>query len=394
MAQRLHSLKAAEVSPVPRGAIDRTFVVLKDADAADQAKKLSKAVSDAVESVKTTPPSIIRKIKKVLKSFAKKPDEDGESQPGEGLDPDAQVALEAVGRILAPHKDQITDAHVDAVQEMVGIQGDGGGSDEDPDGEEGDDVKPQDLQKAQDAALKAYGEELKKLGYQKYPEAELTMKGKKKNKLESNQDEEEDDADGDEEEEDMSKESPQVAKPILKEDGSINLEAVPAEMRPFAEVIAKQHAATSAELKVAKEQNVKLEKQISDDRATVRKGEIERIAKSFDALDPVFVQTTLEIADAAGKEKFDAVLKGFGAQQAQAKESAIFKTIGSGQSMGGGGADAEYAKIQKSVEQVVQKSLEAGKPITKAQAEEQYFLSNPEAYTVLKSQRQARHDGA
>lgn len=389
MAQRLHSLKAAEVSPVPRGAIDRTFVVLKDADAAEQAKHISKAV----ESVKSTPPSIIRKIKKVLKSFQKKPDEDGESQPGEGLDPDAQVALEAVGRILAPHKDQITDAHVDAVQEMVGIQGDGGGSDQDPDGEEGDDVKPQDLQKAQEAGLKAYGEELKKLGYQKYPEAELTMKAKKK--LPSGEkNEEDDDADGDEEEEDMSKEATQVAKPILKEDGSINLEAVPAEMRPFAEVIAKQHAATSAELKVAKEQNVKLEKQLSDDRASVRKGEIERIAKSFDALDPVFVQTTLEIADAAGKEKFDAVLKGFGAQQAQAKESAIFKTIGSGQSMGGGGTDSEYAKIQKAVEQVVQKSAEAGKPISKAAAEEQYFLNNPEAYTVLKSQRQARPDGA
>lgn len=383
MAKRLHSLKANEVSPVPRGAINRSFVVLKDgsanSDASDEVKK-------AIASVQSTPPSIIEKIKKVLKSFAKKPDEEsGNDGVDQGLDPDAQVALEAVGRILAPHKDQITDAHLDAIQEQVGIKGEGSGDHDDP--QENDDVKPDHLKKAQDAAVKAYNQEMEKLGYQKYPEGELTMKGKK-NRFES-QGDEEDDADGDEEEEDMSKEAP---KPILKEDGSINLEAVPAEMRPFAEVIAKQHAVTAAELKVAKEQNVKLEKQLSDDRTATRKAEIGRIADGFANLQKEHVVTVLELADSAGKEKFDAVLKGFDAQNAQAKESEIFKTLGSSQARGGGGADAEWQKVEKAVEEVVQKS--AGK-VTKEQAMEQHLLSNPKAYEIYKSQRQSlRADGA
>ncbi len=395
MKNRLHTLRAKEVSVVPRGAINRPFTVLKEADAPDA------EVKKAIEAVHATPPSVIEKIKKVLKSFAKKPDSnDGEAMVGDGLDREAQVALEAVGRILAPHKDQITDAHMDAVQEQVGIQGDSGGDGDDGQGggdtDEEIDVKPADLKKAQDVAMKAYGEEMQKLGYQKYPEAELTMKGKKKFPSGEKDDDEEDDAEGDEEDDQVSKENTQVQKPILKEDGSINLDAVPAEMRPFAEVIAKQQAATATELKATKEQNVKLEKELADNKASNRKAEIGRIADGFKNLQKEHVTTVLELADGAGKEKFDAVLKGFEAQDKQAGESReIFKSIGSAQSRGPAGADGKYDLVTKAVEQIVQKSAEAGKPITKEQAEAQYLEQNPAAYTQYKEQRQAlRPDGA
>lgn len=360
--KRLHSLKSGEVSLVPAGANNKRFLVLKE----------QKETVELPESA----PSLVEKIKKVLKSFAKKPDEsDGK---GPALSREAHTALEATARILAPHKDEITDDHLDAIQEEIGI---GGGSHEES--EEGeDDVKPEHMKQAKEKAEKAYKEEMEKLGYQKYPEAELAMKSKKKD----NEEEEE------EEEEEVGKE----AKPILKEDGSVNLEAVPTEMRPFVEHITKSMDASKSRAEAAEQRAVKLEKELTDNKAAFRKTQLESIAKGFECLNPEDSLLQLEIADSAGSEKFARVLKILEGQNSQMKESKVFASIGSPMSSSTSTADS-FSKVEKAIEGLVQKSAEKGQAITKEQAMNEFYAS-PEGqrlYAIEKQARQAaRHDGA
>lgn len=384
--KQLHSLRATEVSLVPKGANGKRFAILKEQEEHDL------SVKKAIEQVKSTPASMIDKIKKALKSFGQKPEEGGEAgaQGGQQLSREAQTALEATGRILLPHKDEITDAHLDAVQEQIGIgSGTGQGPDEnaEQDAEEGT-VKPADMSGAMEAAKKAYKEHLEKLGYQKYPEGELTMKAKKPG---SEMEPDEDDAEGEDDEgDDVSKENKTVL-PVMKEDGSLNLAAVPEEMRPFMEVVSKEMIASKGRADAAEQRAVKLEKQLSDNQIASRKAEIATIAKGLTNLDTAHVAKVLEKFD-GDKEGFDSVLKGFEAQNAQAAESGLFKTIGSAMSDKAGGQSSDImSKVEKAVGEIVQKSTESGKPITKEQAMTDYLMKHPELYEQEKGRRAAAH---
>lgn len=379
--KNLHSLKLQEVSLVPKGANGKTFVVVKEAPT--EANQVS----------------FMKGLRKILKSFGKKPDEQGDGNMGEGLSREAQTALEATGRILAPHKDEITDAHMDAVQQHIGIPS--GGSEEggeDGAGEGDDDVKPEHMQGGKEAAEKAYKDYMTKLGYQKYPEGKLTMKSKKPMDNMDDEDDEDEEAEkarkADEMAE-MARKEKMAKENILKEDGSLNLAAIPEEMRPFAEVIAKQQADSATKLKAAEDKSVKLEKELSDNKIAQRKSEIVAKAASFTNLSQPDTVMMLELADAAGKEKFDAIVKGLEANDKQIGESRLFGEIGSSSASHGGGAGGSdiMSKIEKSVADIVQKSAGSEHPISKEQAMADY-LSSPDGmklYEQEKTRRQAAH---
>lgn len=391
--KRLKDLKTREVSLVPQGANGKRFAVVKE----------------HVEPSRDR--GVVASIKNVVKAFGKKPDPkpaptgNPQQQPKPGHDPSiqdtaaapeltpqAQTALEAVGRILAPHKEEITDGHVDAIQAAVGIpsagegQDDGAGSGEDQnEGEEGD-VKPEHLKEASDAAEKAFNQRLSKLGYAKYPETKLTMKG---NLAPSHMDSEDGDDGDDDEEDEMEKEA--IAKAIE--------EAVAKAKASFDEAIQKSASDNAAALKAANERADKLEKALLSQAENGRKIEIATIAKEFVNVGVDYAQTVLELADkdvtkaADGTTKFDTILKGLRSQEAMAKESKLFSVLGSPQSDIANGAQQDImAKIAKGGETVVQKNAN-GEPITKEQAEAD-FLNSPEGqrlYAVEKARRQNAH---
>jgi hypothetical protein len=371
--KELRKLKASEVSLVPQGANGKTFAVLKESPRASKPSPQATGMA-----------AIMERVKKAVKSFGKKDDtRDAEEMIGDGLSREAQTALNATALILAPHKDEITDEHMDAIQAEVGIEGGG---------EDGN-VKPEHMKEAKAVAEKAYEDHMKKMGYQQYPQGELTMKGKNSAPDMGGDD------DDDDEEEDVGKEK------VLKEDGSINLDAVPAEMRPFMEVVQKSMDISKAAIldankrvEAAEAKSVVLEKALTDTKVANRKSEIATIAKEFVHLDKGLVQTSLELADGVSTAKFDEVLKSFKAQETIIKDSA-FRTFGSDAPSVGGAAGSNdmMSKVEKAVEGIVIKSAEKGVTITKEQAMADFIISpaGKEMYSQEKAQRQnSRHDGA
>ena len=361
------------------------------------------STKNALDQVRNPNPSIVARIAKVVKSFGAKPEGEAENTAPsiEALSPAAQTAVKAVGRILAPHKDEITDAHLDAIQAEVGIMGSGDEGSENvgcdcegaqtcPECKEGSsdsegesNVKPEHIASGQEVMQKAYKEHMEKLGYKegKYPNPEITMKsGKKKPSDESEGDDESEN--DDEEEETVSK----TAQPILKEDGSLNLEAVPAEMRPAFEVIAKAQVAAEGRAKAAEEKAAGLEKVLKEEAVKTRKAEIVAKAEGFKNLSKDHSVMMLEMADGAGAEKFETVCKALEVQDKQIADGKLFSEIGSSRSNQAGGDN--WSKIEKAAEGIVQK---ANGNLTQAQAIAQ-FLDTPEG-TEMYNQHQASRKG-
>lgn len=367
------------------GANKKRFLVTKEMTTVDRAKM--------VEQVRNAEPGLMARIAKVLKSFTGKPEEGGKDKAESvlaELSLPAQTAVKAVGRIIGPHKDEITDDHLDAIQEAVGIGA--GTHDEGSEGTGGDeDVKPEHMESGKEAMKKAYKEHMSKLGYAKYPEPEFTMKSGKKNPASEEADTTSAHDDDDEEGDDVSK----TAQPITKEDGSLNLEAVPAEMRPALEVIAKAQVAAESRAKdaVAKLETVTKELDatkatLSETRASTRRAEIVAKAASFKNLAQEDVVKTLSLADKDSPAEFERVTKMFESQDALIAQGNVFKELGSGHTGSSGSMDA-WAKIEKSAEGIVQKSTT---PITKAQAIDQ-FIQTTEGRALYQQHQASRKDG-
>lgn len=338
MAKHLHDLEAAEVSIVKRGANKRKFLVLKSADGGDSTvKKLMKMLMGADKNA-------MAKVAKAVEGM-------GGTEPGAGIDDRAQQALKAVGRILEPFKDQITDDMVDQVLSEIGIQcDDGGGMGGEEDGTADGDVAKAHMEamkewaipekiksihhtEAMKSAMGAYKSAVEKLGYAMYPspQPDMTNKG----------------ADGADKGGDVEKQA------IMKSDGTLNLEAVPAEVRPAVELIykaqvAEKNRADSLAAELKKERDTRREKEFvaKADSFTHFSGDKAKLAKDLMALQD------------ASQAAYDTMISNLELVEKQAKQidQDIFREIGTGRA-GITGGDA-YAKIEALADGMVQKSTD------------------------------------
>jgi len=380
--KQLTKLDPNEVSLVPVGANQKKFLVLKEG-------------SDPVlDRIRKSSPKVLEKILSVVvKAFGKKDENDEEDTINdklEGLSPAAQTAARAIARIAAPHADELTGDHVDAVLGEVGI---GEGNKNESEGGSKVKVKPEHMESAKSAAKKAYKEHMSKLGYQKYPEGELTMKEDddeddedekaKKAKAEKMKKEEEEEA----EKAKKAKEAKVGKESILKEDGTINLEAVSTEQRPLFEAVNKMVTESASRAKAAEAKAADTEKVFKEHRESVRKAEIVRKSGEFKNLSQADSQFQLEMAEKAGPEAYEKVVKILEASNAQIGAGKLFTEVGNaGQSEG---SLTVQAQIEKAVEGLVAKSADK---ITKEQAYAD-FMSTNEGQALYAKHQASRPNG-
>lgn len=343
--KRLTNLDPNEVSLVPVGANQKRFLVLKEGN--DLENKIEKASPKVLERV----------LKAIVKAFGKKDGNDEAiNEKLDGLSPAAQTAARAIGRIAAPHADELKGEHVEAVLQDAGIDGVGVET-ESPGGSKT--VKPEHMKSAKEAAESAYKEHMKKLGYQKYPEGKLQMKEVTDNAEKAKKPGDEDEEDDEDEQEKAAKaKKEKTMKEFIKADGTVDLQAIAksGDADPVLVAIAKMHIASEARATAAETKASSTEKVLKEHREAVRKGEIVRKASEFKHLRSEDVQKTLELADSAGSEEFDRVVKMFQAQDAQIASGKLFTEVGtSGMS---DGTMSAWGKIEKAADSIVQKSAE------------------------------------
>lgn len=375
--KKLTNLDAHEVSLVPKGANKKRFLILKQDGKMTEADK--KALTDLIAKVD---PQAMEKVQKAI---------DGMCKLGEGqevpMDERAQTALKAATRILLPFKDQIKDTHLasslDAAgffdgetsnpgSPMEGTAGHDVHQEDDGEGEgemEGDDddgegspmpIKDEHRIGAMKAAEGAYGEHLQKLGYQKYPPMQPRIKraSVRPNNFTKTP------ADGDGKEQGGHDVSKQVK--ILKEDGSLDLAAVPEEMRSFAEVLYKGHQdAVKKADKLQGELDAERNKRETQE-FVAKAASLDKLSVKAEELGPIL----LKVSKALSAEEFakvEASLKSF---NEQVKKGDLFKELGSKAEDAGG---SSWEKIEAGAAALVQKSSEK---LTKAQGIEAFLTTD------------------
>lgn len=360
-----------------KGANKRKFLVLK----AQQNEAIRKELSDLVSS---TDPKIIARVEKILKEYKMKSEDGSEA----ALDPKVEAALKAVVRILTPFKDLISDELLDSVLEESGVfkktsedpgqegqnktaeshEDDDLDDEMDDDNEDGplskkpDGVSKEHHEEAKKSASMAYKSHLEKMGYEKYDSPPAKNTNKSKNGEPDKGDE--------------------VAKlAITKEDGSLNLEAVPEEVRPAVELIYKSNQELI-------KKNAELAEGLKAERSDRRLKEFVAKAeslKNYTGDKQKLAKHMMDLSD-ANPELYKSFEENVMAteKQAEAVSKSLFAENGSAMS-NPGGSSAE-AKISASVDQIVQKS--DGK-VTKEQAYEKFMMSQEgqKLYAEFKSER-------
>lgn len=359
--KRLFDLDPAEVSLVPRGANRKKFLVFKHL----KGSQMAKSDNDIRALVAAVTPEKMAKIDKVLKGLsAKKVAKDGDlapksdsrvsKEPGEmepghqPLSDRAQAALKAIARIMVPFKDELTGEHLGAVAQEVGI----GDSKTEPSDEAtpGDETHkgisgaafPQEVSdehksEAVAMAKKAYGAHLEKLGYRKYPDAEMQQKSKEEAC--------EKDADSDEDEE----EEDRVGK--VNKAADLDLSAFSKEQRGQLDVIFKSHQDLV-------QKNADLEKELAHERDLRETKEFTERAQGFKHLgaNTEKLATVLKSLAKSDKKAFDEVDQILKSADKKIGTGDLFKEIGSSRSGGDPGSAA--AKLDALVDSVVQKGDE------------------------------------
>lgn len=363
--QKLQQLKAKEVSLVPQGANRRRFIVFKSAGKMTTHEELQKAITNA-------DPDTMKRVGEVLdKHLTNDPE-------GNGV---VRTAMQAISRIGASVKDKIPPPVMHALVDAIGFKitddgkGDGemGGAGATSVGESPthgetvnmgmQNIPEEELKKAADCAQKAYDEHMEKLGYQKYPDAQVQMKSKsgKMGKMEKEKDD-------DEEDDDVEK--------------SKMAEKVDKIFKAF-EDVTKENSALKSEVAALT--------LVNKNRELVAK------AASFTGLNlpQDTVVQTLSDAEKVGKESYDRVCKMF---ETMAEQTRVAKSFGGnlfgemGSSLpggAGGGVDSSWAKIEKAALAVVEKS---GEKIEKAQAIAN-FLNTAEGTAMYAEYKNSRKDG-
>lgn len=280
-------------------------------------------------------------------------DMDGKDSQRSPMSDRAQAALKAVARILAPFKDEITDGHMDAVQNEVGIAGEtakdeDGGEDVEMSMDAPEGVDPEHHNEAMGMAKKGYMSHMEKMGYRKYPDPALDKTNATKTAKAKD--------DGEEEEE----EEERVGK-VNKSADALDLSAFPVSQRSQLEAIFKTAVAATEANKELVKKNDDLQKQLHEERdIRVLKGFEER-AKGFKHLgansqELAVVMKSMAESDPKGFEKIESILKAADEQMRVAAMTGggLFNELGSRQS--GGGVHGPGDKLDALVDQVVQKS--------------------------------------
>lgn len=372
--QKLEKLKANEVSLVPQGANRRRFMVFKSAPKMSTQEELQKAIA-------STDQETMKRVGAVLdKHITNDPE-------GNGV---VRTVMQAMSRIASTVKGKISPQAMHDCVDAVGFQltDDASGNGEGLSGGAGANsvgespshgetenmagkmkmVPKEDLEKAADCAQKAYDEHMNKLGYPKYPDAQIQMK---------------------------SKSGPAVSKEMDDEDDGEDVEKG-ANMKIDAEKMAKVDAIFKAFEDVTKE-NKDLKTEVAALQLVNKQRELVQVAKSFVGLSipqDMIVQTLID-AEKVGKESFDRVVKQY---EMMAEQTRVAKSFGGdlfsekGSSLPGGGghgSESAWAKIEKAAAAVVQKS--DGK-ITTAQGIADY-LSTPEGVRLYAEHQAGRKDG-
>lgn len=303
-------------------------------------------------------------------------DEHGDSQPGDLLGEREHAALKAVGRILAPHKDKINGAHVQAMMKEMGMC------------EPAEKMRASDMPQGVDkehheAAMKAgadaYEAHLTKLGYRQYPDPSLeqTNASKSKHSVEDDDDEEEDD----------------VSKKVEKSDGP-DLSAFTDKQKEALTPIFKAFDDVKKKLDDSTAENTKLKEELKVERdARVLKKHEEQTATlkhlGADSKELAKILKGLEETDPEAHKKMTSILSAADEQVRVAKSSGsgLFGELGS-RLPADGASDAE-AKLQQLVDSVVQKSDGSRTPA------EIYsdVLRTPEGQRLYKAYKGARPGG-
>lgn len=362
--KRLSSLKTDEVSLVGKGANKKKFLIYKNSEG----KPMPTPAQEIQNLINKVDPKVMANVEKVVKGMKIKKFEAEEGKDkaekehgsdmlpgkdsaahkdgaGAGLSDRAQAALKAVARIIAPFKDELSDDHMDAVQDAVGIHSDktedGVGKDHMAAIPEG--VSDEHHAEALDMAKKAYGAHLEKMGYRKYPDQQPENTNKSKHGLE---DDDDDDEDGEDD----------VDKSAVTKSASLDLSAFPEKQRGQLELIFKANNELAEKNKELVQKADKLEKAIADRDAKDEHREIVQKAEEFTHLGLPKEEIIEQLKDAKkmGEKSYARVCKSFETLNVQSKESGLFKELGSRQ--GGTGVGDAEAKLERLVDTVVQKS--------------------------------------
>lgn len=347
---RLHSLEAAEVSLVPKGANKRRFLITKSAADEDEMADVNKNVltdiirsgskdpppkrtsvggvrgnkdnssdvdksgegeedmgddgdaDDVEKKIAKADPKMMGKVSQCLKDFKAIPvkKDDGTEEEGMGLDDDCQTAVRAAVRLLSSVKDKVSPQLMHQVLDIAGY---------------GMPEKKQEKQadfKSVPAKVESQENDVLKTG------------GEPKSKLEG--------------------------ETVSKADNADVLSGLTPEAREKVEAVFK----SNVEL-VAK--TAQLEKDAKDRDAKDRKREIVAKAATFKnlAVPAEEIVQNLESADKAGT--FDLVCKTFETLDKQAAASSLFSEVGY-TAQGGNDAANAMAKLEKMAEGLVQKNAD------------------------------------
>jgi hypothetical protein len=299
--------------------------------------------------------------------------EDGEGHEVEG-DPGAmhigdghkEAAFMAIPEKIEGEENDVLKFKVGKAKPFGGGDEDNEGSDEDDGDDEEHEVKKSHMHEAAEKANATYKEHMAKLGYRKYPDAEMAMKVNK-------------------------------GKHVIKEKGehvskaatgtAQNLPTVDAATRRQFELVAKSN-------KELVEKNAKLEERIAAGERREREKEIVAKAATYThvALAQDEVVAMLKDADKNGKESFERVCKNFDTLNEQGKSSKLFGEFGSNLSHPGNGSsvsESAWAKIEKAAEGYVAK---AGLNVT-PQAAVEKFLQTTEGQKMYAEYKSGRKDG-
>lgn len=286
-----------------------------------------------------------------------------EAQMQEPLDAKAQASLKAVVRILAPHKDKLDPVLLKSVLDAAGFQLAAGESDggEDMATKQGsnrqspepvkDEHKIEAMKIGKEAAKKAYDQHLEKLGYQKYPEAEMQQKAVNTDPDEPAQDDEQE---GLEHNPDKEPGMEVQHKSVKK---SLDLSKLPKEARPAVEQIFKAHQELV-------EKNESLSKEVEGLRTRELRREFVGKAESMKHLgieQNKLVDTLIALSRKA-PEEFAEIEKALVKGAETIQKSALFSEVGSSLSNNG---VPTYEQMVAAAQTLVQKS---GEKVSDAEA--------------------------
>ena len=374
------------------------------------------------DMISKTDPNVMQKVEDCIKSHfapegedkvgkASAPVGDDEAGTGGALTDQAKAAVKAVVRILNPFKEHISPLLMHEIIDAAGFEltsegenesgathiGDGKQS-----GEEGeeyaakaapkhteddemdeDEAEEMDEEKemaekdfkatpakvegvdemhfgeAKQVAEKAYKEHMEKLGYRKYPDAEMTMKTKDGAPV-------------------ATKKGANVSKSA---DSALSLSTVDASTRQKVEKAFKAQGDKIADL----------ETQLKARDARDRHKEIVAKAASLGhvGLPQDELVATLEDADKLGKESYERIVKNFETLNEQGRSSNLFREVGSNLPAGGNDSANAWSRIEKAAEGWVQKS---GEKLSRAEAIDA-FLKTSEGARMYGEYKAGRKDG-